>query len=109
MNIIGISINHHTAPIEMREALHLSREEIISFIPRLREHLLIEGIVISTCNRTEIFGFPRKDTALPEELQDALFQFKKVDGISPGNFRNYFSCSAVRHLFRVASGLDSLV
>ncbi|MBK6679367.1 MAG: hypothetical protein IPG53_04755 [Ignavibacteriales bacterium] len=58
MNLIGTSINHHTATIEQREALHLSKNEMTEFIGLLRNNLLSDGFVISTCNRTEIFGLP---------------------------------------------------
>ncbi len=109
MNITGISLNHKTAPIEVREALHLNREEIADFIPRLREAFLEEGFVISTCNRTEIFGFLKNDSIDLNPIISALINFKPVEGIKPEHFKKYFSCGALRHIYNVASGIDSLV
>ncbi|MCK9282035.1 MAG: glutamyl-tRNA reductase [Melioribacteraceae bacterium] len=108
MNLVGITINHNTAGIELREALHLSKDEIIDLIPKLKE-FFSEGIVISTCNRTEIFGFPKNFTLAYQEIIDILITHKPVSGITHDNFSKYFSCGAVKHLFSVASGIDSLI
>lgn len=108
MNLIGISINHKTAPIELREALHLNRNEIIEFIPRLKEELA-EGVVISTCNRTEIFGLPKSHSLNSDSIIKSVLDYKPVDNIQPTNFTKYFSCGAVKHLFSVSTGIDSLI
>lgn len=109
MNLIGTSINHHTATIEQREALHLSKNEMTEFIGLLRNNLLSDGFVISTCNRTEIFGLPIDNNLDISKIQDALLSYKHVDGLSNKNFLNFFSCGAVKHLFSVTSGIDSLI
>jgi glutamyl-tRNA reductase len=109
MNLVGISINHKTSPLELREAVHLSRNEIIEFIPRIKESLFSEGVVISTCNRTEIFGFPENLGLDPTPLIEKLIEFKPGVGIKHEHFTKYFSCGAVKHLFSVASGIDSMI
>ncbi len=109
MNIILISINHKTAPIEIREALHLSKEEAINFINVLKADFLTEGLVLSTCNRTEILGIPKNTVLIHDEIKDALIKFKEVEGIKKEHFISYFSCSAVKHFFAVAAGIDSLI
>lgn len=108
MNIIGISINHRNSPVELREELHLNREEIIDFIPRLKEHIS-EGFVLSTCNRTEIFGTPHSEKVDVAGIIDGLKNFKPVNNFNDKNFDRYFSCGAVKHIFSVATGIDSLV
>lgn len=108
MNLVGITINHNTAGIELREALHLNKDEIIDLIPKLKE-FFSEGIIISTCNRTEIFGFPKNFTLAYQEIIEILLSHKPVAGITQENFSKYFSCGAVKHLFSVASGIDSLI
>lgn len=108
MNLIGITINHNTSPIEIREALHLNRNEIIELIPLLNK-VLSEGVVISTCNRTEIFGLPTSYSLSTSSIIETLLIFKPVTGIKPEYFGRYFSCGAVKHLFNVASGIDSLI
>ncbi len=109
MNLIGITINHHTANVDLREALHLSRDEIIKFISKARESILSEGFVLSTCNRTEIFGFPKTGKLDFNNISDELIKFKPVETINVKHFDKYFSCGAVKHVFRVATGVDSLV
>lgn len=109
MNLVGITINHNTAPIELREALHLSKDEIVELIPRLKQNSIAEGVVISTCNRTEIFWFPQDYSLNFNSILDTLINFKPIEGIKPEHFSKYFSCGAVKHLFSVASGIDSLV
>lgn len=109
MELVGISINHRTANVEVREKLHLSREEIISLIPHLKQEFFKAGFVLSTCNRTEIFGIPKTPLEDYSALVELLKRHKSVDEISTDNFERYFACSAVRHLFKVASGIDSMI
>ncbi|MFH1195934.1 MAG: glutamyl-tRNA reductase [bacterium] len=109
MNFTGISINHNTAPIEIREALHLNKEEIGNFIPILKKEYLNEGFILSTCNRTEIFGFPHDFRFGEDALQKELINFKPIGGIKPEHFNRFFSCSALKHVFSVAAGIDSLI
>ncbi len=109
MNLIGISINHKTAPIELREALHLSHDEIVDFIPKLKENLFEDGFVLSTCNRTEIFGTPKNGLTDYNKLQDFIINYKPVKGIKPEHFSKFFSCGAIKHIFSVSSGIDSLI
>ncbi len=109
MNLVGISLNHKTAPIEIREALHLSKNEIAELIPILRENIYSEGFVLSTCNRTEIFGLPKSHGITYKDVIKILLNYKTVDGIKDENFLMYFSCGAVKHIFSVATGIDSLI
>ena len=109
MNLVGITINHKTAPIELREALHLSKDEIIELIPLLKKETLSEGFILSTCNRTEIFGFPKEGKLNYPQIQDTLLNFKPIKNIKPENFDKFFSCSAVKHIFAVSGGIDSLI
>ena len=109
MDILGISINHKTASIALRETLHLSVDEIKEFIPILKENVFSEGFILSTCNRTEIFGIPKHDNVTYKNIQKCLLKFKHVDGLSSEHFLNYFSCSAVKHILEVASSINSLI
>jgi len=109
MNISAISINHRSASVELREALHLSEEEITELVAKIKGGFFTEGLVISTCNRTEVYGFPvNKKITLPE-IQQILIKHKSVPDISADNFQTFHSFSAVEHLFRVATGIDSLL
>jgi glutamyl-tRNA reductase len=107
MNIIGISVNHHTAPVALREALHLQQEEIKDLLGQLKQEYFEESFIISTCNRTEIFGIPRKGDLSHGSIEEFLIQKKPVTGIQEEHFQKFFSCSAVNHVFRVAAGIES--
>lgn len=109
MNVIAVAVNHHTAPIEIREALYLQEHEIRNFIKDLQNEIAHESCIISTCNRTEIYCVPKDHSITYKEIQKFLLQRKNVEKISESNFRNYFSCGAVNHLFHIAAGIDSLV
>ena len=89
MNLVGISINHKTSPLQLREALHLNREEIIELISSLKKSIFAEGVVISTCNRTEIFGFPQNESIDANKLIDQLKNIKPMEGIKPEHFSRY--------------------
>lgn len=109
MNLLGISINHRTAPVDLREALHLSEEEIRNLIQQTKDKILSEGIVISTCNRTEIYGIPTQDGITHLDLQNLIINYKSTAKISEENFQKFISRDSVEHLFRVATGIDSLL
>jgi glutamyl-tRNA reductase len=107
MNLLAISINHKTAPVELREALHLTKDEISFFLNELTSSIFHESFIISTCNRTEIFGIPRAHNIGYMELLKFLLDKKSVNNITEDNFHKYFSCSAINHLFKVVAGIDS--
>ncbi len=110
MKICLLGQNHRTAPIELRERLafddhkHARLGELIA-----RENAIEEGVVLSTCNRVEVYTVSRHDRTL-ETLGGLLAE---VHGVALPEWEQttYFheDDQAVRHLFRVASGLDSLV
>lgn len=108
MNLVAISINHRSAPLELREALHLSKNEIIELIEKLKE-TFSEGAIISTCNRTELFLMPKDNLIHPNFIINKLTAFKNINGGNPEHYTKFFSCGAVKHLFSVASGIDSLL
>lgn len=109
MNLLGISVNHHTAPVDLREALHLSTDEIKALLDGLKHDYFSEAFIISTCNRTEIYGIPIKPNLQYSDLENYLTQKKPVAGIEDAHFQKFFSCSAVQHIFKVAAGIDSLL
>ena len=109
MNLSAISINHRSASVELREALHLSEEEIAELVAKIKGNLLAEGLVISTCNRTEVYGFPSSKKITLPDIQNVLIKHKSVPSISADNFQTFHSFSAIEHLFRVATGIDSLL
>ncbi|MGB5529674.1 MAG: glutamyl-tRNA reductase [Ignavibacteriaceae bacterium] len=109
MNLIAISINHRTAPVELREAVYLKEDEIRPFINLAKDNQIKEGLILSTCNRTEIFGIPNTNETTHENFQILLLKFKQSQNITEQHFQKYFSRDAVKHLFSVATGIDSLL
>ena len=108
MNLIGISINHRTSPIDIREAVHLSLDEQKEFISILKINNLKEGFVLSTCNRTEIFGLPLNSGVTHKGIFSELINFKNVEGLSLEHIEQFDSDSSLNHIAKVASGIDSL-
>lgn len=109
MNLLAIAINHHTAPVEVREALHLNDDEIRSLTLKAKENLFSECLIISTCNRTEIYGIPKSVKTLHTDIQNFLLNEKTEIKISEENFQNFSSSKAVQHLFEVIAGINSQI
>ena len=109
MNLIGISINHRTAKVELRESLNLNVSEVKNFIKILKNNLLKEGLIISTCNRTEVIGIPYTNNISYQDLINALIQFKRFENLSDDNFEKFKFLQVIEHLFRLFSGIDSML
>lgn len=111
MGFFVIGVNHKNCPVEFREMLHFSPEALAGALARVREYPEIqEAVVLSTCNRVEFYGYSEK-AGIPERL--ILDWIESVKEIDTALFSSYLyrleGRDAMRHLFRVASGLDSLV
>ena len=111
MTLFLLGVNHRTAALEHREALALSSVEVLGILERLaRRGVLRESLVLSTCNRTEIYAVAAEITAAEHEVRQAVQQLRGRDLLEPGPHRYLRSGPAVAsHLLRVACGLDSMV
>jgi glutamyl-tRNA reductase len=109
MNLISVCINHHTAPVDAREDLFLQEEEIRNFIAEIKGKLLSEGLIISTCNRTEIYGVPANQEINSQTIQNFLLQYKSKQAFNAEYFQHFISRPALEHLFGVAAGIDSML
>lgn len=110
IGVIGIS--YKTAPLEIREKFSFSKEDIIPFSELLQQETEISDLVlISTCNRTEIyFSQNRHDNQTAFELiYEVIKKYKKISDHCWQYFYHRTNTGAVRHLFEVVSGLDSLI
>ena len=111
MGFFVLGVNHKNCPVEFREMLHFSPEALAGALARVREYPEIqEAVVLPTCNRVEFYGYSEKP-GIPERL--VLDWLESVKEIDTTLFSSYLyrleGREAMRHLFRVASGLDSLV
>lgn len=111
LTIVLVGLNHKTAPVELRECLAFSKEEILSALEVLPQHLSIsEVVIISTCNRVEILMTCNN----PEEARKAAKSFFcRFKNLPMSRFEDslylHVGDEAVRHFFRVASSLDSMM
>jgi glutamyl-tRNA reductase len=107
-----VGLNHETSPLEVRDALVLSDEEVGRAIRALRERAgASEALVISTCNRTEVYARGAELPNPPAFVAALLQEIKGLDLIGSGKsyLYTYREPDSIRHLFRVACGLDSQI
>jgi glutamyl-tRNA reductase len=110
MKLALAGINHRTAPVEIREKLAFRSEEIPSALEDLQARGVKEALILSTCNRVEVFAC-LEDNDSPDSLLNCLASSHKELGMAalPSHFYSYEDAAAIRHLFRVASSLDSMI
>ena len=111
MTLLALGINHKTAPVSLRERVTFSPESMDQALNSLLQQPLVQGgVVLSTCNRTELYLSVEQQENLHEQLTAWLCNYHKL---SPDDVRQslywHHGNDAVRHLMRVASGLDSQV
>jgi glutamyl-tRNA reductase len=111
MDLIVVGMNHRTAPVEVRERVAFSEEEIRDVLALARsESTLAEAILLSTCNRTEFYGLSTDNGAAEMYIRKLIASRKSVDfDTHPGYAYTLTRHESVRHLLRVAAGLDSRV
>lgn len=106
-----ISISHQTAALAWRQALQLSKEEATAFMRELKEEHLVEGVmVLTTCNRTEVYY--ETDCATPGMIQEKLLRFKQIQdtaAFAPLFTQHTHSENTLRYLLEVGLGLRSQV
>jgi glutamyl-tRNA reductase len=107
-----LGCSHRTAPVELRERVAFTAEQALEAAADLRRQgILEEAVVLSTCNRSELYGVPAENQ---ESVMQAMEEFlTSYHGISPvdldGRTYRWVGPDAIRHLFRVAAGLDSML
>ncbi|GIV97253.1 MAG: glutamyl-tRNA reductase [Herpetosiphonaceae bacterium] len=110
MAIVVVGLDHHTAPVEVRERLDFRPSEIESALHTLRRAGLQEAAILSTCNRVEIFGGGDDAAAMAATIVDFLAGYHVL---RREEFEPYLYCyqdaAAVRHLCATAAGIESLI
>ena len=113
MSILLVGVNHKTAPVEIRERLAFNDEACAEGLRRLVDGEVVrEGLIVSTCNRVEILSATSSEQV--EFSAGQLTNFLDSTGRLPTGFLQqhlyrHVNEDAIRHLFRVASSLDSMV
>jgi glutamyl-tRNA reductase len=111
MKLVLLGINHKTAPVEVRERLAIPASRLADATRTLLHHPGVrEGMILSTCNRVELLTSQDGDESQPANLLAFLHQYFALPPatVEP-HLYEYREREAVRHLFRVASSLDSMV
>jgi glutamyl-tRNA reductase len=111
MHIIAVSLNHHIAPVEVRERFTFSDEKLPEALNRLKQtQSILEGVIVSTCNRTEIYAVVDRLHMCGHYIRGFM---ENWFGISRDQFVQYLCIhedqDAIKHLFRVTCGLDSMM
>ncbi len=111
MGFFIVGINHKDCPVEVRERLHFTSRKLqdgLNFAKNIAQ--FSEAMILSTCNRVEFYGYADGDD-FPEDTFFAMM--KEIHGVDRRDFEHYLyrhqGREALRHLFRVSAGLDSLV
>ncbi|MBR4152488.1 MAG: glutamyl-tRNA reductase [Selenomonadaceae bacterium] len=107
MHLKVLGLNHRTAPIEIREKFSISKEALKCGLENLDGYDgLNETVILSTCNRTEIYA------VTAEDCEASVYQFLNdlIGDVIDKNFLyEYDDEACIKHLFKVAAGLDSLI
>lgn len=107
MAVIVLGVSHHGAPVEVRERLAFASHEVLPTLTTLRDELgAREGVLLSTCNRTELY-IVEGERDLASHAWELLGARLGGDASRYGYVRR--DRDAAAHLFRVASGMDSMV
>ena len=106
MSLYALGLNHQTAPLAVRERVVFHVERLTEALAELKQKLAREAAILSTCNRTELYVAGEEPAAVAQWL--ARYHSFEPDGLRPYLY-TLPSEQAVRHAFRVASGLDSMV
>ncbi len=116
MKLVALGINHHTAPVDVREAVWLSPEASIETASRVRRVGWDEAFILSTCHRTEVFAVQQQDPGMSstDELARGAIEQLLVSSTSKAEVRKehiflLHDYHALRHMFRIATGIDSLM
>lgn len=111
MTLLALGINHKTAPVSLRERVTFSPDTLGDALHSLHQQPLVQGgVVLSTCNRTELYLSVEQDDNALQQLVSWLCQYHKLslDDLKKSLYWHQ-GVDAVNHLMRVSCGLDSLV
>jgi glutamyl-tRNA reductase len=109
--IIIIGINHKTAPVELREKLSFTDSQLIRSLAFCKDcQCISECVIVTTCNRTEIYAVGSDKENLMTNIMGMLAEIKQIDtdAVLP-NLYIHSQEEAVKHLFTVTAGLDSMI
>lgn len=109
MKLFTLGVNHETAPVDIREKVSFSAEQIPHALADLKAaNILQEAAILSTCNRTEIYGV--LNTTDTQSVRQWLYDYFKLEANSLDEcLYEHHNVNATKHMMRVSCGLNSLV
>src|SRR2546426_6859943 len=108
MSITVVGVNHRTAPLAVRERFAHAPHEVSASLARVLSVGAEGGVLLSTCNRTEFYLSAAQDAA-PAAVSALLADRLGTGQSAAGYTYTHRDRAAVRHLYRVSAGLDSLI
>ncbi|ENH97931.1 glutamyl-tRNA reductase [Gracilibacillus halophilus YIM-C55.5] len=111
MHIVAAGINYRTAPVEVREMLAFSEDSVIDAMQELNQRKsILENVIISTCNRTEVYAVVDQLHTGRYFIKQFLADWFNIDKEAfTAHLIFYENEAAVEHLFRLSCGLDSMI
>jgi len=103
-----IGLNHSSAPVEIRERLAFQENEKSPFLADLKKGGALGAVLLSTCNRVELYADLPPDVKV-ESVITGMLDNRGIPGVPGGHFYIKSGRDLVTHIFRVASGLDSMI
>jgi len=111
MGIIVVGLSHKTAPVDVREKLSFPEAVVPDALKKLmRSDVIRESIILSTCNRVEIFAYAQDSAEGVEQIQQFIAEYHNLSRESLAQaLYVHVDAQGARHIFRVASSLDSMI
>lgn len=111
MNIVVVGLSHKTAPVEIREKVAFPPAEMAAPLQQmLNLPAIAEGVIVSTCNRVELYAASRDTEAAVSELKRFLAEFHNLPADKlAGHLYSIAGTDAIRHVLRVTASLDSMI
>ncbi|HYA12474.1 MAG TPA: glutamyl-tRNA reductase [Thermodesulfovibrionales bacterium] len=111
MKIIVVGLNHNTADVEVREKVAFNESRLEEGLRKFRELPEVEeAVILSTCNRVELYANVKDTVKASESIKTFLSEFHDINmALLDKALYIYDDVNAIRHIFKVASSLDSMV
>lgn len=109
MKLFAWGVNHKSASVDLREKMAFHSSELSDALTQLNEKGFEESMILSTCNRTEIYATTKQEKSL-SDIRDFMIHSRNLQSIEVDHVsKEYENIEAAEHLFRVVSSLDSMV
>jgi glutamyl-tRNA reductase len=110
VQLVVLGLNHKTAPVTIRECFAFSEEQVKKILARWREYPeIIECVILSTCNRTEVYAMVEDAAEALPLMRDSLAKLADSPTVASDHLFYLTDEDCIRHLYRVAASLESLV